>query len=127
MVPVIQAKRNVAVLLDLEYHDVSAQGVNRARRRKTASPGFGVKHASWSATVPFGAPAANRRPKYLVSGQHIRGFLLQPPALPTLRSLGALARWQQVRIHLRGMHLDRKHFTSVEELQQQWESAETPR
>ena len=27
---------------------------------------------------------------------------------------------------IRGMHLDREHFTGVEELQQQWESAETP-
>jgi len=40
--------------------------------------------------------------------------------------LRGLARWQQVRIRFRGMHLDRKHFVYVEELQQQWQSAEAP-
>ena len=35
-----------------------------------------------------------------------------------------LARWQQVGIRVSGMHLDRKHFTCIEELQQQWESTE---
>ena len=29
-------------------------------------------------------------------------------------------------MRIRRMHLDREHFTCVEELQQQWESAESP-
>ena len=41
--------------------------------------------------------------------------------------LAALARWQQVRLRIRGMHLDREHFVRVEELEEQGESSETPR
>jgi hypothetical protein len=66
VVPVIQAKRHVAVLLNLEHHNVAAQRVNRTSRRKTASPGFGVNHARWSATVPF--VSARRRSASVVSG-----------------------------------------------------------
>ena len=49
-----------------------------------------------------------------------------PVASTTNASVFGLARWQQVRIRSRGMHLDRKHFVYVEELQQQWQSAEVP-
>jgi len=38
-----------------------------------------------------------------------------------------LARWQQVRVRIRGMNLHREQLTCVEELQQQRESAEIAR
>jgi hypothetical protein len=40
MVPVIQAKRNVAILLNLEHHKVAAQRVNRARTEKNGVAGL---------------------------------------------------------------------------------------
>jgi len=59
--------------------------------------------------------------------------LTQAEALKRLAQYGpneikekSLARWQQVRIRLRGMHLDRKHFMYIEKLQQQRESPEAP-
>ena len=57
--------------------------------RNTASPGWGVNHADRQAPFHLQVLAASCRLKYLVSGQHIPGFVLQPPALPTLRSLGS--------------------------------------
>ena len=40
MAPVIKAKRNVAVLLNLKHYDVAAQRVNRSRRDKNAIAGL---------------------------------------------------------------------------------------
>ena len=59
MTPVVQAKRDVAVLLNLEHHHAAAQSVDRSSRQEDESPGFGVKHARWSATVLFAS--ARRR------------------------------------------------------------------
>jgi len=41
MAPVIEAKRNVAVLLNLKHNDVAAQRVNRSGRDENAIAGLG--------------------------------------------------------------------------------------
>src|SRR5665648_1274962 len=40
MVPVIQAKRHVTVLLNLEHHDVTTQCVNRSSRKEDTVAGL---------------------------------------------------------------------------------------
>ena len=93
---------------------------------KTPSPGFGVKHARWSATVPF-ASACRRvvcrggRLEARVDAafwprlQHHPGF-----GLCRSRPRG------EVRLLIRWMHLDRERVARIEELQQQREPAEAP-
>ena len=40
MPPVVQAKRHVAVLLNLEHHDVATERVNRSSRQENAVAGL---------------------------------------------------------------------------------------
>ena len=89
---------------------------------KTASPGFGGKHAS---SPP---PPVRERPRRIgFSGARLQARIdaaLFPASSTTHASvLAGLARQQSVCYR---MHLDREHFTYVEELQQQRESVETP-
>ena len=89
---------------------------------KTPSPGFGVKHARCSATVSF----VERPPQIVCRGAWLQARI-DAAFWPRLQhhpcfGLPGLARWQQVRVRVRGMHLDREHFTCIEKLQQQRES-----
>src|SRR5208337_855579 len=125
MVPVVQAKRHVAVLLNLEHHDVAAQSVNCPSRQEDAVAGL----RSEAYEVVRHRPVRERPPQIICSGTWLQAPI-DAAFCPRLQhdpcfGLPGLARWQQVRMRIRGMHLDREHFTCVEELQQQWESAET--
>jgi hypothetical protein len=59
MVPVIQAKRNVAILLNLEHHKVAAQRVNRARTEKNGVAGL----RSQTCEVVHQRPVRERSPQ----------------------------------------------------------------
>jgi hypothetical protein len=126
MAPVAKAKRHVAILLNLEYHDVAAQRVNRASRQENGIAGL----RSEPYKVVCHRPVCDRSPKTGCSDARLqaridaafcRGFQHDP-----CFGLRGLARRHQVRILFPGMHLDREHFMCIEEFQQQWKSAETP-
>jgi hypothetical protein len=59
MAPVAKAKRHVAILLNLEYHDVAAQRVNRASRQENGIAGL----RSEPYKVVCHRPVCDRSPK----------------------------------------------------------------
>src|SRR5664279_1389777 len=124
MVPVIQAKRNVAVLLNLEHHDVAAQRVNRACPQENGIAGLRSQGCELVRHRPVreGMPQTRCSRTWLqarIDAAFGPGFQHDP-----CFSLRGLARWQQVGICVGGMHLDREHLAYIEELQQKWESTE---
>src|ERR1019366_530206 len=126
MAPVIKAKRHVAVLLNLEHNDVAAQRVNRPSRQENAVAGL----RSEPCEVVRYHPIRERPPQIVGSGAWLQARI--DAALgPRFQhdpcfSLPGLAHRQQIRVRIPRMDLNREHFTRVEELQQQWEPAETP-
>ena len=124
MVPVVQAKRYVAVLLNLEHHDVAAQSVNRPSRQKNAVAGL----RSEACETVRHRPVRERRPQIVCSRAWLQARVDAAfgPRLQHDPSFGlpALARRQEVHVRIRGMDLHREHFVCIEELEQQWESAE---
>ena len=93
---------------------------------KTASPGCGVnvcelvRHPS----------VRDRLPQTRFRGAWLQ-TRIDAALWPRLQDhpgfgLSGLARRQQVRARIRWMNLDREHFTRIEELQQQRESAKSP-
>ena len=126
MVPVVQAKRHVAVLLHFKHHDVAAQRVNGPGRYEDAVAGL----RSEACEVVRHRSVRERPPQIVCRGAWLQARV-DAAFWPRLQhhpgfGLPGLARRQQVRMRIRGMHLDREHFARVEELQQQRESAETP-
>src|SRR5208283_5918114 len=126
MVPVVQTKRHVAILLNLEHHKVAAQRVNRACAEENGVTGLRSQTCEVVRNRAVGerAPQTGFRSIWLqarVDAALCPDFQHDPSF-----GLRGLACWQQVRIRFRGMHLDRKHFVYVEELQQKGESGEAP-
>src|SRR5208337_2754126 len=116
MVPVIKAKRHVAILLNLEHHKVAAQRVNRSCAEENGVAGL----RSQPCEVILYRPVRERPPQI-----GFRCFWLETridtalcPGFQHDPSFGlrGLARWQQVRVCFCGMHLDREHFMYIEEL-----------
>jgi hypothetical protein len=53
MTPIVKPECHIAILLNLENHDIVAQSVNRSRRDEYCIAGFGAMHTRWSAMVPL--------------------------------------------------------------------------
>ena len=126
MAPVVQAKRHVAVLLNLEHHDAATQRVDRPSRQEDGVAGFRreAREATGHRSVRERLPQIGFRGAWLQA-------CLDAAVWPRLQhdprfGFAGLARWQQVRVRIRGMNLHREQLTCVEELQQQRESAESP-
>src|SRR5579872_159460 len=126
MVPVVQTKRQVAILLNLEHNKVAAQRVNRACAEENGV----TMLRSQTCEVVRHRPVRERSSQIGFSSIWLQARV-DAALCPRFQhnpsfGLRGLARWEQVRIRSCGMHLDRKHFMYVEELQQQGESGETP-
>jgi hypothetical protein len=106
MVPVVQAKCHIAVLLNLECYEVSAQSVNRPSRYEDAIAGLRTE----TYEVVRHRPIRKRPPQIVWSSAWLQArtdaafwrCLHHDPSL----GLPGFARWQQALIRIRGMHLD---------------------
>src|ERR1022692_804096 len=106
MVPVVQAKRHIAVLLNFECYDVAAQGVNRPSRYEDAIAGLRTEPYE----IVRHRPIRKRPPQIVWSSARFQAridsafgrCLYHHPSL----GLPRFARWQQALIRIRGMHLD---------------------
>jgi hypothetical protein len=106
MVPVAQVKRHVAVLLNLEYYDVSARRANCPSLEKNGVAGLRGEPYELIHHRPF----CECPPQILCSGMWLqaslntafRTHLEYDPCL----GLRGLARRQQIRVRISGMHLD---------------------
>ena len=93
MAPVVQAKRDVAVLLYLEHHDVATERVHRPGRQEDALAGLRSEHATCSASVPL----AERPPQIVGRGPWLQARI-DAAVYPRLQhdpcfGLPALASW----------------------------------
>ena len=117
MVPVVQAKRHVAVLLNLEHHDVAAQGMNCPGRGENGIAGLryetreSIRHRAVCKSLPHIVSSGT----WLQTGIDAAGWprFEHDPCF----GLAGLAHRQQVRVGIRGVHLDREHFVGVEKFQ----------
>ena len=106
MVPVVQAKRHIAVLLNFECYDVAAQGVNRPSRYEDAIAGLRTEPYE----VVRHRPIPKRLPQIVWSSAWLQAridaaFWRCLYHHPSLR-LPRFARWKQALLRIRGMHLD---------------------
>src|ERR1035438_2917163 len=124
MAPVVQAERDVAVLLNLKHYDAASQGVDGSSRQENAVTSL---RSEVREVIGYG-PVADRLAQILRRGAWLQAVIdtaLRPRLQnhPCLR-LSAFAWRQQVSVHVRGMHLDGEHFACVQELQQQGKPTE---
>ena len=121
VIPVVQAERHVAVLLDLEHHDVAAQSVNRPGGQEDCVPGLG----SEAREVVRQRLVGEVQPQALSSGTCLEAGIYAAfrPGLQhdPCFCLTGLARGKVVRLPVRWVYLDREQVVGVEELQQQRE------